>query len=118
VPKKAEPTGFASRLKALREARGLTQQQLAELAGFYRYSIAKLEQGVQEPTWPTVLAIAKVLGVTCQEFMGEDDDGTQELPKRGPGRPAKSAAAPSPEAASAPARKRPPAAKRARPKKK
>jgi transcriptional regulator with XRE-family HTH domain len=96
MPKKApEPTGFAQQLRALREAAGLTQQQLAERAGYYLYSIAKLEQGVQEPTWPTVLALAQALGVEVQAFVvkrdhGEDGSGSEAVSeKRGRGRPRK-----------------------------
>jgi DNA-binding XRE family transcriptional regulator len=89
VPKKATPTGFAQCLKKLRESAGLTQQQLAEKADLYQFSIAKLEQGVQEPTWPTVLALAKALEVDCLAFQ-------QTMPAvaepRGPGRPRKPAA--------------------------
>jgi transcriptional regulator with XRE-family HTH domain len=89
VPKKAEqPTGFAGRLRVLREAAGLTQQQLAEKAGFYKFTIAKFEQGIQEPTWPTVLALAAALGVDCRAFQA-GNDGTEEQPRRGPGRPPK-----------------------------
>jgi transcriptional regulator with XRE-family HTH domain len=68
MPKKAEPTGFARRLKQLREAAGLTQEELAERAGMYKFSVAKLEQEVREPTWATVLTLAKVLGVSVAAF--------------------------------------------------
>jgi putative transcriptional regulator len=93
MPKKSPPTGFAQRLKALREAAGLTQAQLAERAGLYSFSVAKLEQGVQEPTWPTVLALAKALGVNCLAFCPESapSEPSAETPKRGPGRPKKPA---------------------------
>ena len=46
MPKKAAPTGFSSRLKELREMADLTQEGLAERAGLYKFSVAKLEQGV------------------------------------------------------------------------
>jgi transcriptional regulator with XRE-family HTH domain len=68
---KKVPTGFAGRLKALRETAGLTQEQLAEAAGLNRYGLAKLEQGVGQPHWPTVLALAKALGVSVAAFAGE-----------------------------------------------
>jgi transcriptional regulator with XRE-family HTH domain len=69
MPKKADqPTGFAGRLKTLRETAGWTQARLAGRAGLYPFSVAKLEQGVQEPTWPTVLALAKALDVTPNDF--------------------------------------------------
>ena len=68
MPKKAEPTGFAARLKTLREIAGLTQNELAVRAGLYKFSIAKLEQGIREPTWATVLALCTALGVDCTAF--------------------------------------------------
>jgi len=70
MPKKAAPTGFSSRLKELREAADLTQEGLAARAGLYKFSVAKLEQGVREPTWATVLALASALGVECGAFAG------------------------------------------------
>lgn len=68
--KKKEETGFGARLKSLREERGMTQQQLADAAGMNKFGLAKLEQGVTEPYWPTVLKLAKALNVTCEAFAG------------------------------------------------
>jgi DNA-binding XRE family transcriptional regulator len=75
MPKKGgwESSGFASRLKELREAAGLSQGQLAEKAGCHRFTVAKLEQGRQEPAWPLVLAIADALGVDCNAFTEPPD---------------------------------------------
>ena len=55
---------FASLLKELRAKAGLTQEQLATAAGFRREAIARLELGQRAPTWATVQAIAKALGVS------------------------------------------------------
>jgi DNA-binding XRE family transcriptional regulator len=63
-----ESTGFGPRLKALREAAGLSQLDLAVKAGCHKITLSKLEQGKQEPAWPLVLAICKALGVTCEAF--------------------------------------------------
>jgi transcriptional regulator with XRE-family HTH domain len=68
---------------------GLTQEQLAERAGLYPFSLAELEQGVHEPTWPTVLDLGEALGVAVGAFVCEDRD--QLAPKRRPGRPRKGA---------------------------
>lgn len=59
---------FGTRLKELRQAAGLTQEQLADKAGMNRFGIAKLEQGVTSPTWETVQALAGALGVDCTAF--------------------------------------------------
>ena len=59
---------FADKLKTLREAAGLTQGQLAKRAGLHLGAIFKLEQGVRDPSWATVQALANALGVDCQVF--------------------------------------------------
>ena len=33
-----------------------------------QFGVAKLEQGVREPTWATVQALARALGVDCTAF--------------------------------------------------
>jgi len=74
---------FPGRLKELREAAALSQAQLAERVGTTVRNISRLETGVQEPTWPMVLALCETFGVDCAEF-------TKEPERRGPakrGRP-------------------------------
>jgi transcriptional regulator with XRE-family HTH domain len=71
-------SGFGRRLKATREAKGLSQAQLAEAAGCHTFTISKLERGEQEPAWPLVLALAKALGVDCKAFQGEDVERTED----------------------------------------
>jgi transcriptional regulator with XRE-family HTH domain len=78
---------FAVTLKRLRGAAGLSQPELAERAGMNRYGIAKLEQGVREPSWSTVQALAKALGVSLAAFEVEaPEPKTKPAPKRGRGR--------------------------------
>jgi DNA-binding XRE family transcriptional regulator len=67
MPMKAE-TGFGARLKELREAAGLTQGDLAEACGVNRFSIAKVEQGLRDPSWPLALRLARALGVSVADF--------------------------------------------------
>jgi hypothetical protein len=33
--------------------------------------VAKLEQGIREPTWETAVALAQALGVSCEAFLQE-----------------------------------------------
>jgi transcriptional regulator with XRE-family HTH domain len=86
MPKRADPTGFADKLRELREAAGLTQEQLAERAGLHTLSVAKLEQGVREPTWATVLELAEALGVSVAKFA---EQTVNRAAKRVRGRPPK-----------------------------
>jgi transcriptional regulator with XRE-family HTH domain len=77
------PTTFADKLKELRLGAGLTQTQLAEKAGMHRQGIAKLEMGEREPTWQTVQALARALGVSCQAFETETPPEAPPAPKKG-----------------------------------
>lgn len=92
------PTGFGSRLRNVRETKGLTQKQLGEAAGVHVNSIARLERGEQEPAWPIVLDLAKALGVDCTAFAGgaeaevakeREPDSEKPAPKKSKGKPKK-----------------------------
>jgi transcriptional regulator with XRE-family HTH domain len=78
---------FAGRLRELRDAAGLTQQQLADKAGLAVGVIRKLERREHRPTWETVLTLCQALGVTCEAFTQEP----AERPPATPGRPKKQA---------------------------
>src|SRR5262245_15440771 len=75
--------GFASRLKSLREQAGLSQAELAQCAGMNRFGIAKLEQGVREPSWATVQALARALGVEVGAFVVKDGETAEKPPQMG-----------------------------------
>ena len=59
----------ADTLKTLRERRGLTQQQLANLVGAHRVTIAKLENGTLRPGVDLLEALTKVLRVSVTTFL-------------------------------------------------
>jgi transcriptional regulator with XRE-family HTH domain len=86
----AEET-FGIRLKRLREAAGLTQQDLADRAGMHRFGVAKLERDERQPSWATVQALAKSLGLTCSSFEGTVEPPSGDKPARPKGRPKKPA---------------------------
>jgi transcriptional regulator with XRE-family HTH domain len=62
---------FGQNLKRLREEKGLTQQQLADLTngGLSRVGIARLETDQHDPTWDTVKVVCQALGVSCDHFL-------------------------------------------------
>jgi transcriptional regulator with XRE-family HTH domain len=94
---------FHARLKELREAAGLTQGELADLAGMSKAGIANLEQDRTEPAWGTVQKLAKALSVDCTAFMEPAE--SEEM--RGRGRPRKGEGDPAPDATKhAPRRKK------------
>lgn len=65
---------FADRLRALREVAGISQYRLAKLSGLSKQAVSYLESGQYQPSWETVQALAKALGVTCEAFVVDDDD--------------------------------------------
>lgn len=77
---------FGQRLKELRTAAGMTQGDLAEKVNVTVRSISRLETGVQEATWPVVLALCAALGVKCDAF---DQAPSVDAEPQGRGRPAK-----------------------------
>jgi transcriptional regulator with XRE-family HTH domain len=64
-----DPGPLARRVKALREARTLTQEELATLAGVDRAVVAKIEDGQRRtPRAATVAALARGLKVTPEDL--------------------------------------------------
>ena len=56
---------FGSQLRALREAAGLTQEELAERAGVTSYAVSALERGRRQRPYPnTVRSLADALGAS------------------------------------------------------
>ena len=73
---KKKPTlhNLGARLRSLREARGLTQVQVAERAGFSQGHVANIERGVRggpSIRFATLLALTRALDVTIDEVIDE-----------------------------------------------
>lgn len=68
-----DPTGFGKRLKELREAAGLTQQELADRAGMHKFGVAKVEQGHRGVSWEKALDLARALGVSILLFVPDTE---------------------------------------------
>jgi len=58
-----------TKLKAIRKARRLTQENLAELAGISQASIARYERGEQVPSTDNFERLADALGVTALDLV-------------------------------------------------
>lgn len=73
----------ADRLRELREQRGLTQRQLAELCGLGDHQIHRYESGKSDASGDGLKAIAEQLHVTVDYLLGLSDDphgyGTLQL---------------------------------------
>ena len=64
-----------NRLRAYREQKGLTQEQLANLVGASRQSIISIEKGHYVPTTIMALKLSAVLKTTVEKlFTLEDSD--------------------------------------------
>ena len=61
-------TDFGIKLKALREARGLSMGALAKLTGLTTQAISSLESQDREPAWFTVQMIALALEVDYRDL--------------------------------------------------
>ena len=58
------------RLRLARQARGLSQQQLAGVAGVTRQAVSAVESGHSDPSLRVALGLARALGVTVEELFG------------------------------------------------
>jgi len=64
---------FATTLRKLREAKGLTQGELGDRAGLHRVYVTKLETGAEtNPTLDTLKGLAKALGVPVTDLLAEE----------------------------------------------
>jgi len=63
-------TSFGERLTSIRKARGLTQVQLAEVAGTTQRAISYYETEAGFPPAPAVIDLAKALQVSTDELLG------------------------------------------------
>ena len=59
---------FGKRVKALREAKGWSQEELADRAGMHRTYISAVERAVRNPTLTVIARIAKALKVSITEL--------------------------------------------------
>ncbi|MCG8590393.1 MAG: XRE family transcriptional regulator [Proteobacteria bacterium] len=64
------PSHLATNARLLREARGLTQQQVAEIAELPRPTWATLESGSANPTLGVLMKAAAALQVSIEELIG------------------------------------------------
>jgi excisionase family DNA binding protein len=67
------------RLRAIREATGLNQIQLAAASGLTHEAISSLETGKRSPYAATVRALAQALDVEPQRFIARDKTGLTQL---------------------------------------
>jgi transcriptional regulator with XRE-family HTH domain len=64
----ASDRALASVIRRMRTERGITQEGLAFRAEVTVATLSRIERGVTNPAWTTVVKIARALGVTPQEL--------------------------------------------------
>src|SRR5262245_1595453 len=76
---------FGEKLKELREAADLSQQQLGETAGVTLHTVRNYEQGQRQPSWAAVVKLSRALGVSTEEFAScdlEEETGERKKKRR------------------------------------
>ena len=70
---------LAERILALRKARNLSQEELAEQVGVSRQAVGKWESGQSQPDLDKVIALSEFFGVSCDYLLkgGTPDPQTQ-----------------------------------------
>jgi transcriptional regulator with XRE-family HTH domain len=74
--KSSTPVDFASRLRKTRDARELSQSELAREAGMQPSAIAHFEAGRRKPSFDNVRALAKALKVSADFLLGAESATT------------------------------------------
>jgi XRE family transcriptional regulator, regulator of sulfur utilization len=72
---------FAENLKQLRDARGMTQQQMAKLAGLPRATWANLESGEANPTLLVLHRVALALQTSIEELISSPRAACEFYPR-------------------------------------
>ena len=62
---------FGRGVRLLRRQKGLSQEELADLAGIHRTYMGKIERGESNPPLYTIYKISKALDVSLPELLGK-----------------------------------------------
>jgi putative molybdopterin biosynthesis protein len=68
-----------AQLRLARQARSLSQQQLARVAGVTRQAVSAVESGHSDPSLRVALSLARALGMTVEDLFGPGDPGDPVL---------------------------------------
>jgi transcriptional regulator with XRE-family HTH domain len=78
---------FARRLRELRDKAGLSQGKLAQRCDLGLSTIAQFEQGLREPTYGTLVTLAKGLGVSLVAFEEAEGEAPAKKPEESTKKP-------------------------------
>jgi len=65
---------LGERIRRLREAMGLSQDELAKRAGIGRVTLSRIENGEQSPRLSTLEALAQALGISIEQLIIQDGE--------------------------------------------
>lgn len=69
---------IGNKIKELREGKGITQTELANLIGVTQDSISLWEKNKRTPNTPYIIALSRVFNISSDYLLGlENDDGTK-----------------------------------------
>lgn len=75
MPKKKKPEGsraiLAANLRSMRQARGLSQEALADIAGLHRTYVSSVERCERNATLDTLDRLSLALGITPSDLLKE-----------------------------------------------
>jgi putative transcriptional regulator len=60
-------------VRALRTAKGMSQQGLGDALGVSRQTVNAIEQGRYDPSLPLAIRLARYFGLTVEEIFHADD---------------------------------------------
>lgn len=75
---------FGQRIRALRTAAGMTQEDLAERCGLFRTYMSRIETGSANPTLTMIHALAQSLDTQVCDLFAVDEVLVAEKPVRSP----------------------------------
>lgn len=59
---------FGNKIRELRKAKGLSQEDFADLCGFDRTYVSGIERGTRNPTLKALEVLANALGVSIEDL--------------------------------------------------
>lgn len=70
---------YGKRLKKLRESRGITHQELADLLGVSYAQIYRYEANKTDPSTDVLVKLGQLFGVSVEYLLGMTDDESRHL---------------------------------------
>ena len=64
---------YSNRIRELRNARGMNQEQLAEILGLTKQAVSQYERGTRMPSVPVLEALCDFFNVSADYLLGKDD---------------------------------------------